>query len=186
MNMLTKFGNLSRSPSDPRVVRSGPTALTASDMLASKLGWFSIALGVAELAASQRIARALGMRGRESIIRAYGAREVSSGILSLSVDKQAGLWSRVAGDALDIATLLPAFRRDNPKRDNVGLALVLIAGVTLIDWLSAQKVSARHARGRAQPQDFSNRSGFPRGVAAVRGLARTERSTSAGQNRCAG
>ncbi|WP_353682377.1 hypothetical protein [Mesorhizobium sp.] len=108
------------------------------------------------------------------MIRAYGAREVSSGILSMSVDKQSGLWSRVAGDGLDIATLLWAFRHDNPKRGNVGLALVLVAGVTLIDLLTAQKVSARHARGRRQAQDFSNRSGFPRGLEAVRGLARKD------------
>ncbi|WP_206533554.1 MULTISPECIES: hypothetical protein [unclassified Mesorhizobium] len=133
MNMLSKFGNLSRWPSDPKVVKSGPKALAPSDVVARKLGWFSIALGMAELIASERIARALGMPGKEGLIRAYGAREISSGILSLSADKQPGLWSRVAGDGLDIATLLWAFRHDNPKRDNVGLALVLVAGVTLID-----------------------------------------------------
>ncbi|TIM80731.1 MAG: hypothetical protein E5Y60_02430 [Mesorhizobium sp.] len=182
MNMLSKFGNLSRWPSDPRVVKSGPKALAPSDLVARKLGWFSIALGIAELIASERIARALGMPGKGGVIRAYGAREVSSGILSLSVDKQSGLWSRVAGDGLDIGTLLWAFRHDNPKRDNVGLALVLVAGVTLIDLLTAQKVSARHARGRRQAQDFSNRSGFPRGLEAVRGLARKDMSSPASQN----
>ncbi|WP_353820802.1 hypothetical protein [Mesorhizobium sp.] len=119
------------------------------------------------------------MPGKEGLIRAYGAREVSSGILSLSADRQSGLWSRVAGDGLDIGTLLWAFRHDNPKRDNVGLALVLVAGVTLIDLLTAQKVSARHAQGRRQPQNFSNRSGFPRGLEAVRGLARKDMSSLA-------
>ncbi|WP_353682539.1 hypothetical protein [Mesorhizobium sp.] len=58
--MLSKFGNLSRWPSDPRVVKSGPKALAPSDMVARKLGWFSIALGMVELIASERIARALG------------------------------------------------------------------------------------------------------------------------------
>ncbi|TIL97185.1 MAG: hypothetical protein E5Y67_36295, partial [Mesorhizobium sp.] len=80
----------------------GPKALAPSDMVARKLGWFSIALGIAELIASERIARAFGLPGKGGVIRAYGAREVSSGILSLSVDKQSGLWSRVAGDGLDI------------------------------------------------------------------------------------
>jgi hypothetical protein len=145
-------------------------------MVARKLGWFSIALGMAELIASESIARALGMRGKEAVIRAYGAREVSSGILSLSADKQSGLWSRVAGDGLDIGTLLWAFRHDNPKRDNVGLALVLVAGVTLIDLLTAQTVSARHARGRP------NRSGFRGVLKRCGGLARKDLSSPASQN----
>lgn len=182
MNMLRKLGNFSRRPSDPKIVKSGPKALAPSDMVARKLGWFSIALGMVELIASERIARALGMPGKKGVIRAYGAREVSSGILSLSADRQSGLWSRVAGDGLDIATLLWAFRHDNPKRDNVRLALVLVAGVTLIDLLTAQKVNARHARGRRQPQDFRNRSGFPRGLEAVRGLARKDMSSPTSQN----
>jgi hypothetical protein len=46
------------------------------------------------------------------LVRAYGAREIGSGILSLSVDRQTGLWSRVAGDGLDVATLMSAFRAD--------------------------------------------------------------------------
>ncbi|TIL97014.1 MAG: hypothetical protein E5Y67_36570, partial [Mesorhizobium sp.] len=72
----------------------GPKALAPSDMVARKLGWFSIALGMVELIASERIARALGIPGKEGVIRAYGARELSSGILSLSADRQSGLWSR--------------------------------------------------------------------------------------------
>ncbi|WP_353807094.1 hypothetical protein [Mesorhizobium sp.] len=131
---------------------------------------------MAELIASERIARALGMPGKEGVIRAYGAREVSSRILSLSADKQSGLWSRVAGDGLDIGTLLWAFRHDNPKRDNVGLALVLVAGVTLIDLLTAQTVSARHARGRP------NRSGFRGVLKRCGGLARKDMSSPATQN----
>lgn len=145
-------------------------------MVARKLGWFSIALGMAELIASESIARALGMPGKEAVIRAYGPREVSSGILSLSADKQSGLWSRVAGDGLDIGTLLWAFRHDNPKRDNVGLALVLVAGVTLIDLSTAQTVSARHARGRP------NRSGFRGVLKRCGGLARKDMSSPATQN----
>jgi len=67
--------------------------------MARGLGWFSIALGVGELLGARSLARALGMRGSEGLIRSYGAREVLSGVLSLSIDKQAGLWSRVGGDA---------------------------------------------------------------------------------------
>ena len=57
------------------------------------------------------IARTLGLYGKRSLLRLFGLREVMAGVLTLSVDKQVGLWSRVAGDALDIVTILPALRR---------------------------------------------------------------------------
>ena len=41
------------------------------------------------------------MEGHETLVRAFGAREIVSGIMSLSVDKNAGLWARVGGDGLD-------------------------------------------------------------------------------------
>jgi hypothetical protein len=97
--------------------------LGAADRLGRALGWFSIGLGVTELLAPRLITRALGMQGSEGLVRAYGAREIGSGLLSLSLEKGAGLWSRVAGDGLDIATLLNAYRPNNPRRDNVGWRL---------------------------------------------------------------
>ncbi|ESY89669.1 hypothetical protein NKI12_32300 [Mesorhizobium australicum] len=180
MNVVAKLTNVTRSPGDPKVLKAGPSVVGASEKLARRLGWFSIALGVAELVGGERIARALGMSGKEDLIRAYGAREISSGILSLSVDKQAGLWSRVAGDGLDIATLLTAYRHDNPKRDNVGLALAMFAGITLLDIIGAKGVTARHSRGGTRPRDYGDRSGFPRGTAAARDFARSQRSQDAG------
>ena len=33
-------------------------------------------------------------------------------MMSLSTDKQVGLWSRIAGDGLDLATLFSAYRSD--------------------------------------------------------------------------
>ena len=95
---MNYISNVTRSEGDPKVVRSGPGSLAAADRLARVLGWFSIGLGAAELIAPSRITAALGLQGKEGVVRAYGAREITSGILSLSVDKQAGLWSRVAGD----------------------------------------------------------------------------------------
>ncbi|MER9658187.1 hypothetical protein NKJ26_33195, partial [Mesorhizobium sp. M0152] len=105
MNVLAKITGIARSPVDPKILKTGASSLGATDKLARKLGWFSIALGVFELVGAERIASALGLRGKANLIRAYGAREIGSGILSLSVDKRTGLWSRVAGDGLDVATL---------------------------------------------------------------------------------
>ncbi|ADV15063.1 hypothetical protein EN962_07240 [Mesorhizobium sp. M7A.F.Ca.CA.001.09.2.1] len=180
MNVVAKLTNITRSPGDPKVLQAGPSVAGAFDGLARKLGWFSIALGVVELVGAERIAGALGMSGKQDLIRAYGAREISSGILSLSVDKQAGLWSRVAGDGLDIATLLSAYRHDNPKRDNVGIALAVVAGIALLDIIGAKGVTARHSRRGTKPRDYSDRSGFPAGTAAARDFARSERGQESG------
>jgi hypothetical protein len=169
---MNYLANISRSPGDPKIVSSGgPSSFGAADQLGNALGWFSYALGALELAAPHVITRALGLRGREGLVRAFGAREMGAGMMSLSIDRAAGLWSRVAGDALDIAVVMSADRRDNPKRDNVRLALGILAVVTIVDVFAAKAVTARHARGTAPPRDYSDRSGFPRGLAQARGLA---------------
>ena len=137
-DMAYYISNIARSEGDPKILRSGPSSLGAADRLAKALGWFSIGLGLTELIAPERITRALGMEGKEALVRAYGVRELGHGIVSLSTDKHLGLWSRVAGDGLDIATLMTAMRHDNPKRDNVGIALAAVLGVTLLDIIGAQ------------------------------------------------
>lgn len=169
---LANLSNITRSAGDPKVLRSGPSSRGVPDSLAKGLGWFSIALGLTELFAPRRITRPLGMEGKEALVRVYGAREIGSGILSLSVDKNLGLWSRVAGDGLDIATVMTALRPDNPKRDNVVIALALLLGITAIDLIDAQASTARHSRGVGRKRSYRDRSGFPRGVQASRGAAR--------------
>ena len=169
---MTYISNIARSEGDPKVLRSGPSSLGASDQLAKALGWFSLGLGLTELLAPGRITRALGMEGKEGVVRAFGAREIGHGLLTLSPDKQVGLWSRVAGDGLDIATLMGGLRGDNPKRDNVGIALAMVLGVTLLDVIGAQSTTVRHSRNRGERRLYRDRSGFPRGVQAARGAAR--------------
>src|SRR3954451_4626461 len=157
---MSYLSNITRSEGDPRVLRSGPSSLDTADRLARGLGWFSIGLGLTEMLAPGQIARALGMDGKEAMVRAFGAREIASGILSLSPEKRLGLWSRVVGDGLDIATLLSASRPDNPKRPNVGLALAMVAGVTLLDVIGAQAASARRGRSRnGSVRSYRDRSG---------------------------
>ena len=169
---MNYISNITRSKGDPKVVHSGPSSLGASDRLARALGWFSLGLGLAELIAPRSITRALGMEGKEALVRTYGVREIASGILSLSVDKEAGLWSRVAGDGLDVGTLSAGLREDNPKRDNVALALAMVVGVTLLDVIGAVGTTARHSRNRGAQRLYHNRSGFPKGIQAARGSAK--------------
>ena len=99
--------------------RDGPDASTYA--LAQGLGWFSIGLGMAEVLAPGHLARFLGMEERTELIRAYGAREIMSGIGILAQqDPTPWIWARVGGDALDLATLATGLRRRQPaqaKRD---------------------------------------------------------------------
>lgn len=171
---LTNITGAARSEGDPRVQRKGPSSLTGADRLARALGWFSIGLGVAELAAPGRLARTLGLDDKEGLIRAYGARELASAIPTLSIDKPIGLAARIGGDALDLATLAPALHRDNPKRRNAAIAAALVAGITLLDIAAFNGVKAAHRRDPDADRDYSDRSGLPRGSEASRGLARKD------------
>jgi hypothetical protein len=171
---MSFLSNMARTEGNPKVLRSGPSSLNSSDRLARNLGWFSIGLGLAELFAAHKITSALGMHGKENLVRAYGFREITSGFMTLSVDKQAGLASRIAGDALDIATLATAMRPDNPKRENAALAFAMVAGITLLDIVATGASSVRHTRRQGQRRSYGDRSGFPKGVEASRGAARKQ------------
>jgi len=146
---------------------------SATDTLARGLGVFSIALGLAELIAPRALARALGMDGQETLIRAYGAREIATGIgILASEDPTPWIWGRVAGDALDVATLVPALDRDNPQRGNVALALAAVAGATALDIYCGQALSREGTSPQAPLRDYSDRSGLPRPPQQMRGVAR--------------
>jgi hypothetical protein len=140
------------------------------DRLARGLGWFSIALGAAEVLAPGALARSLGMDDKEGLIRTYGLREIATGVAILSAtDPGPWIWARVGGDALDIATLSQAFDADNPKKGNVGVALAAVAGVTALDVICGRKLTD----GRAEPAsyDYSDRTGFAQGPEGARGAA---------------
>ncbi|GIK99883.1 MAG: hypothetical protein BroJett029_40920 [Alphaproteobacteria bacterium] len=113
--------------------------------LARGLGWFSIALGLAELIAPRRLTRTLGMEDHAGLAQLYGLREIVAGIgLLLARDPLPWVWGRVAGDALDLASLAPALHRDNPERHNAGLALGAVAAVTLLDICCARQLAGGH------------------------------------------
>lgn len=173
--LLSNLSSITRSKGDPRIERTGPSSLTGADKLARALGWFSVGLGAVELLAPGRLARSLGMEGHEGLIRAYGARELASAIPTLSIDKAVGLQARLAGDALDIATLATAPRPVNHRqRDNLGLATALVVGVTLLDLMAYGAVKAAHRRQPGGERRYGDRSGLPRGLKASRGLARRD------------
>jgi hypothetical protein len=167
---MNYLANVLRSKGDPQIVESGVSSLTPADNLARSLGWFSIGLGLTEIFAASKIARALGLEGSETLIRLFGAREIGAGMATLSTEKPFGLWSRVAGDAMDLLTLATALDAPPRQRRNVLLAFVAVSGVTVLDVTAARAVSAERARPE-QPKLYPKRSGFPKGVAAARGAA---------------
>lgn len=174
---LINITRIARSQGDPAILHKGPSSLTGADRLARSLGWFSIGLGIAELAAASQLARLLGLKGKESLIRAYGAREIVSAVPTLSVDKSVGLAARIAGDVLDIATLASALRPGNPRRGNAALATAVVVGVTVLDVVAFAGVRSTHQRQKGTQREYSNRNGLPRGVQASRGLARKDFET---------
>jgi hypothetical protein len=156
-----------------RSSRKRGQADTATDALARGLGWFSIALGVIETVAPGRLASALGMREKHRVIQGYGIREIANGVAILTAkDAAPWIWARVGGDALDIGTLLSGFDNDNHRKENVGIALAAVAGVTAIDVLCASKLSGESKRPAPPLRDYSRRSGFPAPPNEMRGRAR--------------
>jgi len=119
------------------------------EQLATALGWFSIALGATELIAPRSLARAVGVPDAgDSTIRAFGARKIASGLAILArADRAGGVWSRVGGDALDLSYLASALDSPQADRGRVGLALAAVLGVTALDVLCAQRLSASQDPG---------------------------------------
>lgn len=148
-------------------------SLTTTDRVARGLGWFSLALGVAEIVAPGKLARALGLEGRERLLQAYGGREIGAGIWALSDTPAPAIWGRVAGDVVDLATLAAGLREGNEaQRRNAWIALAAVAGITLVDLLTAASLTAEQSERRGETgRDYSDRSGFPGGIARARGTA---------------
>ena len=106
--------------------------------LATGLGWFSIGLGVAEILAPRALARLIGVRHRPILFAALGLRELTSGVGLLTQRRQAGwLWSRVAGDVMDLSLLGTAFASDDVDERRVEAAAAAVAGVTVLDAMCA-------------------------------------------------
>jgi hypothetical protein len=129
--------------------------------LARAMAWFSIGLGALEILGARPLTRFLGVDERHTtLIRAYGVREVLTGI-SIMAERTPtiGVWSRVAGDALDMATLGMAFRRDDPRPGGVALAALAVAGAAALDITSAVKLSRTQARMEQRENGRMNADG---------------------------
>jgi hypothetical protein len=105
------------------------------------LGYFSIALGLIEVAAPGRLARLLGLEGSKAArntLLAFGIRELAAGgALLRGPAVSTNVWNRVIGDAIDAGALGLAFTRSNRKGAVAG-ALAFVGGAMVADWLTAR------------------------------------------------
>lgn len=118
--------------------------------LAHGLAWFSISLGVAEILAPRLISRLVAGDGKYArLIRLYGVRELVSGLLIFGQGtRPAGaVWSRVAGDAVDIATLAAAGASSRTNKGGVALATASVLGVAALDVYCARELTRREPAG---------------------------------------
>ena len=136
--------------------------------LARGLGWFSIGLGLAEILAPRKVSQAIGVGAHDELLRTMGLREIASGvgILSSAHPPANWLWSRVAGDVMDLSMLGSALAEDTNDRRRVTTAIIAVAGVTVLDVMCSVRASQRESRrNRAElPRDSSGRElGLRRG-----------------------
>jgi uncharacterized membrane protein len=112
--------------------------------LAKFLGWFSIALGLAQVLMPHRMVELIGLRNTRSrsfIMRVIGIREVTSGIGALTQFRPlTWIRARLGGDAMDIALLARAIQAPDAKRERTGIALAAVVGVTTLDMMSNERL----------------------------------------------
>lgn len=120
------------------------------DSLARFLGWFSVGLGAAQLTAPRAMCRLVGASGEglsKHLMRLMGARELTQGVGILTRPRPtAWVWSRVAGDGLDLSLLGLTAMRGNAKRAAFGIANVV--AVTVPDVYEARYLSAQQGPPR--------------------------------------
>jgi hypothetical protein len=120
------------------------------------LGWASLAIGLAELAAPKQVQSALGLEDsaqHRGILRVLGIRELMHGISLLTERRPSeamniSLWGRVAGDVLDTALLgVAATKTKKPVSFAATASSVLLIG--LLDTMYATRVTGHRAARRA-------------------------------------
>jgi hypothetical protein len=117
-------------------------------------GWFSIGLGLTEVLAGRSLGRSPGMEGQTGLLRAFGLREIATGVGILYKPRPAAwLWGRVAGDTLDLAALGAACTPDNPERDRVAAAIGTVAGIAAVDAWCAWRLTAHSYLKTRHPRE---------------------------------
>jgi uncharacterized membrane protein len=121
---------------------------TGGHKLADFLGVFSIGLGLAEVAMPGVMSRIVGVDPRSEksrqTMRALGMREIGHGVAILSNPHPTKeVWSRVAGDAIDLSLLSKAMSNPNNQRGRTLFATANVLAVTALDVMCARELSSQ-------------------------------------------
>lgn len=143
---------LTRAFRDMPVEKAEPNPALAFDSrkLNMVLGWLSVGAGLAQLLAPREVNRMTGATHRPLVTRLSGLRQIATGAGLLSERAPAtSIWSRVAGDTVDLALLGASMRSPQARPGRVVLTATLLAGITALDIYAAQlhrRGLAKHAR----------------------------------------
>jgi uncharacterized membrane protein len=109
------------------------------------LGWFSIGLGLAEIAAPQAVARMIGVPAKTSVLRMVGVREILTGVGLLTQPEAPGWrWARVVGDVMDLALLGTSARQDGSDSRKTATASMAVLGITAVDIAAGVSAASRN------------------------------------------
>jgi uncharacterized membrane protein len=110
---------------------------------AQGLGLFSIGLGLAQITAAAALSKlVLGAddKPRRRAMRAVGVREVAAGLSLLARPGSAPfLWTRVVGDAVDLALLGLSLKSKKSRSSHVSAAAVVVLGLGVLDVLANRR-----------------------------------------------
>ncbi|OBF74614.1 hypothetical protein A5750_13140 [Mycobacterium sp. 852002-51613_SCH5001154] len=131
----------------------GDRSATTTSALVKALSGASFGLGLSELIAPGKVAAVAGVddtsRSRK-VIRALGARECGHGAALLGGPDKL-VWTRVAGDVLDVALLVAGVTARGPGRRRRGtISAVVLAGIGGLDLYTALRTvdgGGRHVSG---------------------------------------
>jgi uncharacterized membrane protein len=130
--------------------------------MARGLGWLSLGLGLAAVAAPRQLARVIGVGdhdGSRAVLRAVGLREIATGVGILAQpDSAQWLSARIGGDVMDLALLGSALASDHANRPRVAATTAAVVGIMALDLRCREQF--RHQPGAPQkslPMDRSLR-----------------------------
>ena len=115
---------------------------------ARALGWTSMAIAATEILGQGVVERdLLGIDEHPALLKALGMREAVAGATILSQKTitptlAAGLWSRAAGDAMDLALLAAAGVRTR-RPAALAASTLMVVGITALDIYAAVRVQQR-------------------------------------------
>jgi hypothetical protein len=150
-------------------------------MLARGLGLFSLGLGAVQLVAPATFNRVLGVGKKRTttagrlprlVTRMIGIRELIAAMGLLTRRRPAAFsWSRVTGDAMDLALLARASTRPDARRPRLAAAMAGVAALSLVDLVTSSLLS--EATSAPREERVGNARRFRRAITVRRPMDET-------------